>query len=202
MSLFFLTTNRGKYLRVKELGEEYQIRVEEQFSDIEELEVSDVKQVSLDKAVKAYKEVSSPVFVEDSGFYITAYPNKVNYPGTLVKRSGISTNIEGLLESMKNITDRSCSFVSCVTYYDGEDYRQFLSYSNGYLSKEKRGVLPDNARSRLWEVFIPEGYQKTLAEMSEEERKERSSKTTSAFRDFFEWYKSNLLEPKKVYEKM
>ena len=140
---------------------------------------------------KAYNIVHGPCFVEDSGFYIEGYPGKKDYPGTLVKRSGISTNIEELLEVMKDVENRNCYFASCVTYYDGVEYKQFLSYSKGILSKEKKGILPEKARSRLWEVFIPEGFTKTLAEMTNEERELRNKKTHSAFSQFMTWYVSN-----------
>ena len=203
MSLVYVTTNKGKYLRVKRLGEKNHIDIEELNIDIEELEVSEVETVSKDKAIKAYQVVQKPVFVEDSGFYIDGFPNKQNYPGTLVKRSGVSSNIEQLLQDMKDVENRFCYFVSCVTYYDGEHIKQFKEYSNGLLATEKRGQLPEEARSRLWEVFIPEGYTKTLAEMTTEERREREKSNHSAFNTFMEWYKENRVSKEVVnYQKI
>ena len=198
MSLVYVTTNRGKFLRVKQLGEKNNIDIEELWMDIDELEESKVEIVSKDKAIKAYEIVQKPVFVEDSGFYIDGFPNKKNYPGTLVKRSGVSSNIEKLLEDMKQVDNRFCYFISCVTYYDGDTLQQFKEYSNGYLSKEKRGNLPEEARSRLWEVFIPEGYTKTLAEMTKEERLLREKNNHSSFISVIEWYKENKMSKKYV----
>lgn len=200
MSLAYMTTNRGKYLRVQKLGIENNLEIEEYVDEIDELEVSDVSEVSKDKAIKAYNKLLKPVFVEDSGFYINGYPNKKNYPGTLVKRSGISTDIEQLLETMKEVENRDCEFISCVTYYDGEEIKQFISSSKGVLTTEIRGEITENARSRLWQVFIPEGYEKTLAEMTDEERKRRSAKTNSAFQQFIDWYvnKKSVNEKNKV----
>ena len=199
--LNYISTNKGKYLRVKELADEYDIDVSHLNIDIDELEISDVEMVSKDKAYKAYNKVNNPVLVEDSGFYIEDYPNKKNFPGTLVKRSGISNNIELLLKTMADQTNRKCYFISCVTYYDGEEYYQFKSYSYGVLATEKRGTLPNSARSRLWEVFIPDGYIKTLAEMTDNERQEKSSNSNSAFKQFFEWYKEKVKILKKSIEK-
>ena len=191
MCLYYITTNKGKFKRVEDLCRIYNIDVIEVNKDIDELEINKVEEVSKDKEQKAYNIVHGPCFVEDSGFYIEGYPGKKDYPGTLVKRSGISTNIEELLEVMKDVENRNCYFASCVTYYDGVEYKQFLSYSKGILSKEKKGILPEKARSRLWEVFIPEGFTKTLAEMTNEERELRNNKTHSAFSQFMTWYVSN-----------
>ena len=76
--LNYISTNKGKYLRVKELADEYDIDVSHLNIDIDELEISDVEMVSKDKAYKAYNKVNNPVLVEDSGFYIEDYPNTYN----------------------------------------------------------------------------------------------------------------------------
>lgn len=194
MGIYYISTNKGKCASVIEQAQEKNIDVKCMALEIEELEIEDVGIVSLDKAHKAYEQIKEPCFVEDSGFYIDAYPGKKNFPGTLVKRSGISTNIENLLETMKDVKNRNCRFISCVTYYEDGYYKQFFSISEGVLTTEIRGNLNEKARSRLWEVFIPKGYQKTLAEMTDEERKKRrQTEEKSAFSQFLDWYQQNKM---------
>ena len=191
-NLIFFIVYKGKYEAAKDYFQKIDVNVEQLDLDIEELTVSDVKEVSLDKAKKAYSVLKQPCFVEDSGFYIEAYPNKTNFPGTLVKRLGISNNIEALLETMKNIENRNCYFLSCITFYDGENIKQFMKKSEGTLSKTIRGEISKSSKSRLWQVFIPKGSNKTLAETSKEERynnKENKSSTEA----FVEWYKFNKI---------
>lgn len=48
------------------------------------------------------------------------------------------------------------------------------------------------------DVFIPENYEKTLAEMTDEERKERSLNHISATKKFVDWYKNEYLSIKRL----
>ena len=51
-----------------------------------------------------------------------------------------------------------------------------------------RGNDLDNKLSNLWYVFIPLNHSKTLAEMSDEERRNRHDNRTSASDEFIWWY--------------
>ena len=141
------------------------------------------------------------MFVADSGFYIESYPNNPGYPGAFVKRSGISSDIETLLQTMKNIDNRNCYFMDCLTFYDGEEYYQFFGISKGTLAKEKRGNSLKKAKSNLWYVFIPQNCIKTLAEMTDEERDNRNDGRTSATIEFINWYRNSYLNQKKLVKK-
>ena len=50
------------------------------------------------------------------------------------------------------------------------------------------------AKSNLWYIFIPKNCEKTLAEMSDEERKNRNDGHTSATELFAEWYQNIYLK--------
>lgn len=200
--LIYVTGNYGKYVAVKKKSIAMGLDVDFFQYDLDELEINDVTVVSKDKASKAYQLVQNPCFVRDSGFYIEDYPGCPNYPGTLVKRSGISNNIEELLAVMKDVSNRNCKFVDCLTYYDGDKHYQFISESPGKLAYSKSGVLPKDAYSRLWEVFVPEGSGKTLAAMTDEERRIRDHKKIGTVDKFFQWWmqqekEKTLLKVKK-----
>ena len=140
------------------------------------------------------EKLGSPVFVADSGFYIEHYPNNPGYPGAFVKRSGVSSNVSELLETNKDVSDRGCYFLDCLTFFDGNEYYQFFGFSRGFLSNELRGHENKRAKSNLWYVFVPNNCTKTLAEMSDEERNNRPDGRTSATDEFIEWYKANYLK--------
>ena len=62
----------------------------------------------------------------------------------------------------------------------------------------KRGSDIIKAKSNLWYVFIPKNCDKTLAEMSDEERKNRNDEHISATDIFAKWYKNEYLNLKKI----
>lgn len=190
-NIIFVTGNHGKYVSARDKFAHIGVTVENINLDIEELEVSDVREVSLDKAKKAYEVLRQPCFVEDSGFYIETYPGKVNYPGTLVKRTGISSNIEELLYTMQDVENRNCYWLSCITFYDGENFHQFTEKEEGTLSKEIKGEMSEYARSRLWQVYIPKGSNKTLSELYQEGDYKNYNKK-SPTESFVKWYSDNL----------
>ena len=190
-NLTYITGNYGKYVSVKEKFESAGIDISYFKCDLDEPDINDIEFISKEKARQAYEKLGNPVFVADSGFYIEDYPDNPGYPGAFAKRSGISTNIEGLLETMKNRINRNCYFMNCLTFFDGTDYHQFIGISSGTLSTEIRGHENVKAQSNLWYVFIPNNCHKTLAEMTDDERINRPDGRTSATDLFIAWYKEN-----------
>ena len=200
-NLTYITGNYGKYISVKEKFEKAGIEIDYFKCDLVEPNVNDIKFISKEKARQAYDMLGTPVFVADSGFYIEDYPNNPGYPGAFVKRSGVASNVEELLETMKNVKNRNCYFLDCLTFFDGNDYFQFFGVSKGILSYEIKGEQMKRAKSNLWLVFIPNNCHKTLAEMTDEERNNRPDNHTNATDEFIEWYKLNYKDNKKLVKK-
>ncbi len=192
--LIYVTGNYGKYISVKECFEEKDIDIDFYKFDFKEIEINDIEKISRKKALDAYQLLQTPCFVADTGFYIDDYPNNPGYPGAFVKRSKISSDIDELLEAMKNQNNRTCSFIDCLTFYDGNEFYIFYGVSSGTLALSKKGNSIKRAKSNLWYVFIPNNCDKTLAEMSDEERKNRNDGHTSATELFAEWYKNIYLK--------
>lgn len=186
--LTYVTGNYGKFISVKKHFEEHKINILYYNCDLPEPSINDIEMVSKEKAREAYEAIKRPIFVADSGFYIEHYPNNPGYPGAFVKRSGISSDIEGLLKTMQNVFDRECYFMDCLTFFDGKQYQQFLGICKGTLSTEKRGIHKKEAKSNLWYVFIPKNCNKTIAEMTEEEFENREDDRVSATELFINWY--------------
>jgi len=200
-NLIFVTGNINKGYEIEERFSKENIPVEVISMDFQEPEVNDIETVSKSKVMQAYQALQRPCFVIDSGFNIHHYPNNPGYPGAFVRRSGISENIDILLETMKDVTDRSCQFLDCLTFYDGEEFYYFYGIDKGTLIYEKRGVENKLVRSSLWYVFQPTGFTKTLAEMTDEERASRKEGHISAKEQFIGWYKKDYLNNKKLIRK-
>ncbi len=186
--LTYVTGNHGKYLSVKERFEKEGIDVAFFDYDFEEPEVNDITFISQEKARNAYNMLQTEVFVTDAGFYIEHYPNNPGYPGAFVKRSGIANDIPKLLSDMKDVTDRHAYFMDCTTYYDGEEFHTFYGVSPGTITYEQHGLDKEAQWSNLWHVFIPDGYDITLSEMTDEQRQNRNKLHTSGTKEFLKWY--------------
>jgi len=193
MKLTYVTGNYGKYYAMKRRLKNQNIDIEWAQLELSEPEIDYVAVVSKEKARQAYNTLKKPCFVMDSGFYIEAYPEKPGYPGAMVKRSGIAYNVEALLKTMEGVENRSCKFVDCLTFYDGKIFSQFFHESPGMLSHEIRGTLRETAQSRLWLVFILEGYDITIAQMSEKERLAMDDGRISSVEKFVKWYKEKCV---------
>lgn len=196
-NIIYVTSNIGKKDSVEYYFKSKNIDIDVIEYDFNEPDINDIEAVSRAKVLEAYNILKSPCFAADSGFYINSYPNNPGYPGAFVKRSGVSKNIDKLLQDMSAVEDRSCYFLDCLTFYDGKNFYTFFGESKGRLSFIKRGANMEKPKSDLWYVFIPEGYDKTLAEMSDEERKKRSDNHISATDNFANWYKDFYLGTQK-----
>ncbi len=196
--LTYVTSNSKKYIAVKEHFEEEGLELDYFIQDLFEPEINDIEKISRTKAEEAYSILGKPCFVADSGFYIDHYPGNPGYPGAFAKRSGVSSDIDSLLKVMENVSDRTCRFVDCLTFYDGKDFYTFYGVSEGSLADTPRGEHTEKAKSNLWRLFIPKNCSKTLAEMTDYERKTREDGRTSATELFAKWYKNEYNKGKII----
>lgn len=184
--IYYVTGNPGKV----ESARKYLDGIEVEMVDYDFIEpdINDIKYTAEWKVRKAYEMLGEPCIALDSGFYIPSYPKEENFPGAFVKRKIIDgIGLDGVLEDMKDTSDRYCYFLECLAYYDGEHLEFFYGKSEGTLTLTKSGIDNKKKWSPLWEVFIPLGYNKTLSEMTDEERNNRKN-STHAFLEFKKWY--------------
>lgn len=194
MEIVFVTSNQGK-LNTAQAKLSNLVNLSILKLDIEEPRINDIEFIALYKVKEAYKKVKKPCISLDAGFYITNFPNKPNFPGAFPKRDLLQTmGINGLLDKMKTVDNRYCYFRECLAYYDGKNYKLFYGETKGQLATEVRGSVGEEKWSDLWYVFIPEGCDKTMAEMSKEERAKNVIKT-DAFDEFAKYilYNENEL---------
>ena len=188
--IVFVTSNKGK---LKSAQSHFDKDVEIVFYDfdIKEPEVNDIDYIAEYKVKRAYEKVEKPCISLDAGFYIPHFPDNPNFPGAFPRRELLEKlGIDGLLEKMKDVENRECYFKECLAYFDGKILKKFYGLSRGCLSYEIRGVETDKKWSDLWYVFIPKNNIKTLAEMTDEERKNRNDDYKNPFIEFSEWYKN------------
>ncbi len=160
MDLVFVTSNQNKAQEVKHvLG----IEIETADLDLPELQSLRVDEVAKTKVKAAYGIVKRPVIVEDTGIYIKSF---AGFPGALAKWFVNGLGYEAACRAVDVSQDRSAYAQTCVAFYDGKSLKTFTGRIYGKIARTPRG-----AGNFGWDrIFIPNGYKKTFAEMTMEQK--------------------------------
>ena len=147
---------------------------------IDEIQSSDIKQIVTHKAQQAFDKLGCPVLVEDSGLSFTAWNG---LPGPLIKWFEISVGCSGLLKMLEGFENREAFAICMTAVFDGREMRMGMGEVKGTIAESTRG---ENGFG--WDViFIPDGHDRTYAEMSSSEKNAISHR-----RQAFEGLKKNL----------
>lgn len=140
-----------------------------------------------------------PLFSEDTGLEIDALNGEPGVysaryalldggqagekPGLPAAQAVFEDNIHKVLLKMEAKDNRRARFKTVITYYNGEKYVQFEGITGGNILTETRG----DKGFGYDPIFVPDGYVKTYAEMSLEEKN-----LTSHRRKSFEQFANHL----------
>lgn len=159
--IVFVTGNPGK---VEEVRRFLSIPVRHEALDLEELQSIDPDAVVRTKAESAFSILKAPVLVEDVSVTFTALGR---LPGTFIKYFEQELGQEGLCRLLDG-KDRGCVATVRYGFHDGDTVTVFEGSMPGTVAQMPRGT-----RSFGWaSIIIPEGKEKTYAEMSDEEQEE------------------------------
>jgi len=127
-----------------------------------------------------------PCRVEDSGFFVEELNG---FPGTYSKYVQETIGNEGILKLLEGKENRNAYFKTVIGYCDENGVKLFKGIVRGKVSEEIRskgfGFAYDS-------IFIPEGEDRTFAEMTAEEKSEISHRKRA-----FEEFKKHLENLKK-----
>ena len=184
--IVFVTHNKGKIISAQRKLTNVDLEIFEY--DLEEPRSDDIVYISKYKVLEAYNLVHKPCISLDCGFWIEALNG---FPRAFVNFALETIGVKGILKLLEAKENRACKFTECLSYYDGKSLHQFMGYHQGFLAKEIKGEDSNKKWSDLWYIFIPKGYAKTLAEMSDIERENRQKiASVDAFLEFANWYNS------------
>jgi len=184
--IVFVTSNKGKIASAQEYFKK--IKLIPYDADLIEPRTDDIKEIAKAKVRQAYEMVKEPCIALDSGFFIKELNG---FPKAYVNHALETIGVEGMLKLMEDKEDRICEFRSCLAYYDGKKMECFESRSSGSISHSIRGVHTDKKWSDLWYIFMPDHFDKTLAEMDVEDFKRHNKlKEDSAIKKFARWYEN------------
>ena len=196
--IVFVTHNKGKIASAKRNLKDINFSIFEY--ELDEPRSDDIEYISKAKVMEAYQIVKKPCISLDCGFWIDELQG---FPKAFVNFALETIGIKGILKLMEGKENRDCRFTECLSYFDGNKLHQFMGKHEGILSKEIIGIDTEKRWSDLWYIFIPKGYKKTLAQMTDEERELRNIEkehneelkkySISAMDEFVKWYKNEAL---------
>ena len=157
----FVTGNANK---VREAGDILGVTLEQvEVGGIFEMQTQDIEELVNHKCQQAYDLLKCPVLVEDSGLLFNAWNG---LPGALVKWFECSVGCEGMLKMLQSFEDRDATAVCCFAIHDGKNIRIARGEIEGAIATEIR-----EGNGFGWDViFIPDGYERTFAEMLQEDK--------------------------------
>lgn len=175
--ILFATTNQGKLKEVRDIFNQYNIDVRSlsDFTQIAE-PIENGKtfwENALFKAKYYSENLRIPCLTDDSGLCVEALNGE---PGVFSARYAITSNgihddkanIQKLLKNLQNIQNRQACFKCSMVYYDCEKIIELHTEGilNGRIIDEERGTEGFGYDP----IFIPNGYEITLAQMVSSEK--------------------------------
>jgi len=159
LPLVFVTSRPEKAREAERFGFE----IERLDLDLPEPQALDPFEIVEAKARAAYGAIARPVLVEDSGLAIRAWGG---FPGALVKWLEKSAGVAAIPRMLDPFADRGATAICAIGYCDGGEVVTARGEIRGTIASAPRG-----AGGFGWDaIFVPEGADRTFAEMQPEEK--------------------------------
>lgn len=182
--ILLATTNKGKLKDVKEILKDMDLEILsfldfENYPDVEETGNSFLENAEL-KVRAAFEKYGIPSIGDDSGlesFQLNGEPGiySARYAG---ENADDKKNNFELISKLSNYPEpHPGRFVCAAVYYDGEKIESAIGEIRGSIIKSPRGKNGFGYDP----LFVPNGYDKTMAELSHEE-KNKISHRLNAFK--------------------
>lgn len=173
--LFFVSSNRHKYLEAKAILDSFGIRLGFLKLCLEEIQSDSIKKIAAKKAEDAFSKCKKPLIIEDDGLFINSLDG---FPGPYSSYVFQTIGNKGVLNLVG--TKRGARFVSLITFCDKKTAKSFEGKIDGTISKKLKG--------KGWgydPIFIPKNSSETFAEIK---NKNESSHRYKALKKFANWY--------------
>lgn len=156
--LHFATSNLKKKAMYEQI---LNVELKTATLDLPDVQHLDAGEVALHKVQQAYDILRKPVFVDHSALAIRAWGG---LPGGLTSTFIVPVGLSHICKMLEPFADKYAEAISVIAFTDGQMRRKFVGAVAGEIPAQPRG----NGYS--WNnIFIPEGFHKTLGEMTEAE---------------------------------
>jgi len=158
MTLYFITGNKNKFNEAKKIiGDIEQIDFD--LPEIQEMNAKKIIETKLEEAIKNNK---GKFFCEDTSLYINCLKG---LPGPLIKWFLKILGTEGIYNLIEKYENKSAIAKTIIGYVDNKNIIFFEGEIKGEI------VKPRGETNFGWDpLFQPQGYDKTFAEISFEEK--------------------------------
>ena len=173
MEIVLATRNRKKVEEITRItkGMDISVLTIDDFPECPEVEEDGAtfEENAVKKALTIARYTGKPALADDSGLEVYALNGA---PGTLSARyagedANDTKNVEKLLYEMESVGNRRARFVCCIAFaMPGGEIKVFHGYAEGAI-----GTKPVGGRGFGYDpVFYPAGFDRTFAEISDEEK--------------------------------
>lgn len=170
MELLVATHNVHKKEEIQQiLGNEFTVKSLTDYNIHEEI-VEDGDSFNANALIKAkycFEKTGVPSLGDDSGLAVEALDGR---PGIFSARYAgdhdFAKNIEKVLTELEGEENRKAYFITVLCYYDENGARYFEGRAHGNLLTENKG----HKGFGYDPIFVPEGYDRTFAEMNPEDK--------------------------------
>lgn len=168
MKLVVASNNLGKIREIKDILKDLQIEVVSQseagFDDIEVIEDGQTLEANAKKKAQAIC-TNEMVIADDTGLFVRA----LDGPGVYTARyagehASDEDNRLKMLKNLEGIEDRYAEFITCMIVKYKDNYYMANGVCKGSIACEEKGENGFGYDS----IFIPEGYNKTFAQLEDE----------------------------------
>lgn len=181
MEIRFVSKNPHKTKEIEKIFEDTSITVVQAPLKIHEIQTENIQDIVRDKVLKAFQMIGRPVFIEHTGLYIESLGG---FPGGLTQVFWDKLKAEKFSEIFGQLKNTSITAKTVIAYCDAKNIHIFEGSINGDVASEPKG-----SREFQWDcVFIPNGYDKTFAELGDKKNE------ISMRRIAFDRFKEFLLE--------
>ncbi|MDD2753485.1 MAG: RdgB/HAM1 family non-canonical purine NTP pyrophosphatase [Candidatus Portnoybacteria bacterium] len=161
--IYFITGNKNKFEEVKSILPD----VEQLDIDLPEIQEIDAKEIIKTKLTEAFNHADGEFIVEDTSLYFDCLKG---LPGPLIKWFLQTIGNDGLAEIAEKLGNNKAEAKTIIGYAKN---REEIYFFEGAI--KGRIVNPKGETNFGWDpIFLPDGYEKTFAEMSREEKNEIS----------------------------
>ena len=166
MKLCFVTTNQDKFREVHFLAKKYAISLQQEVHKLVEPDFDTLEEVSHYKCIEAYKFLQKPLVVDDSGFFFEAFNE---FPG--VHSAWVYKKIgkDGLFKLLEGKSRQAYAKTACSYTEDGINVKTFTGILKGNIISSNKETILDGSSFPYSYLFIPEGKERPLIEMSLDE---------------------------------